>query len=75
MTAAMNPESRTALIQLFVAEILIGSVGVFAHEGGQDSITTVFFRCVFGSLFLLAWGIARGHLRGLLAERALIQAA
>ena len=75
MNAASSRESRTALIQLFVAEILIGSVGVFVHEGGQDATTSVFFRCVFGSLFLMAWGIARGHLRGLLAERALIKAA
>jgi len=73
--ATTAPESRTALIQLFVAEILIGSVGVFAQEGGQDPFTTVFFRCVFGSLFLIAWGIGRGHLRGLLAEHALIKAA
>ncbi|KRD31980.1 permease [Lysobacter sp. Root916] len=73
---AVTPaESRTALIQLFVAEILIGSVGVFAHEGGQDAITTVFFRCVFGSVFLIAWGLARGHLRGLGGEPALIRAA
>lgn len=75
MNAASSRESRTALIQLFVAEILIGSVGVFVHESGQDATTSVFFRCVFGSLFLIAWGIARGHLRGLLAERALIKAA
>ncbi|GAA0709251.1 DMT family transporter [Dokdonella soli] len=75
MSAAASRESRTALTQLLIAEILIGSVGVFAHEGGQDSITTVFFRCVFGSLFLIVWGIARGHFRGLLAERALIKAA
>jgi drug/metabolite transporter (DMT)-like permease len=75
MNTTSARESRTALIQLFVAEILIGSVGVFAHEGGQDAITTVFFRCVFGSLFLIVWGIARGHLRGLLRERTLIRAA
>jgi drug/metabolite transporter (DMT)-like permease len=75
MHVVSSRESRTALIQLFVAELLIGSVGVFAHEGGQDPITTVFFRCVFGSLFLLAWAIARGHLHGLLADRALIRGA
>jgi drug/metabolite transporter (DMT)-like permease len=75
MDVVSNRESRTALIQLLVAEVLIGSVGVFAHEGGQDPITTVFFRCVFGSLFLIAWGAVRGHFRGLLAERALIKAA
>jgi len=75
MNAVPSRESRTALIQLFIAELLIGSVGVFAHEGGQDPVTTVFFRCVFGSLFLVAWGVARGDLRGLLAERALIRGA
>lgn len=63
------------MLQLFVAEILIGSVGVFAHEGGQDPITTVFFRCAFGSAFLVLWGIARGHLRGVLRDRALLRAA
>lgn len=72
---ATSKESRGALLQLLIAELLIGSVGVFAHEGGQDPVTTVFFRCVFGSLFLLAWGAARGHFRGLLAETALIKAA
>lgn len=68
-------ETRTALIQLLVAEILIGSVGVFVRESGQDPVTAVLFRCVFGSLFLLVWSLARGHLRGLWAERALIRTA
>lgn len=63
------------MLQLFIAEVLIGSVGVFAHEGGQDPITTVFFRCVFGSAFLLAWGIARGQLRGVFGDSALLRAA
>lgn len=75
MHASTERDARTALIQLFVAEILIGSVGVFAHEGGRDPVTTVFFRCAFGSLFLLAWGSARGLLRGLCDDRALLRAA
>lgn len=75
MQTTPNREARAALIQLLVAEVLIGSVGVFAHEGRQDPITTVFFRCAFGSLFLIAWGVVRGHLRGLLGDRALIKAA
>ncbi|HEY6943318.1 DMT family transporter [Dokdonella sp.] len=74
--AHANPQhDRSAMLQLFIAEILIGSVGVFAHEGGQDPITTVFFRCVFGSVFLLVWGLARGQLRGVLRDRALLRAA
>ncbi|MGO4775250.1 EamA family transporter, partial [Lysobacter sp. 2RAB21] len=76
MTPVATPaESRTALIQLLVAELLIGSVGVFVHESGQNAITAVLFRCVFGCLFLLAWGSARGLFRGLLGERALIRSA
>jgi len=72
MNAFAGADSRAALLRLLLAEVLIGSVGLFALEGGQDPVTTVFYRCLFGSLFLLAWGLARGHLRGLLAERALI---
>ena len=75
MTSVSTRELRTPLLQLLVAELLIGSVGVFVHESGQDPITSVFFRCVFGSVFLLAWGGARDHLRGLLQDRVLLRAA
>lgn len=75
MPTAPGHPTRTALLQLVAAEILIGSVGAFAHEGGQDPVTTVFFRCLFGSAFLLAWGLLRGQLRGLIDDRKLIGAA
>jgi drug/metabolite transporter (DMT)-like permease len=71
----MPRDTRSALLQLLVAEVLIGSVGVFVQEGGRDPVTSVFFRCVFGSLFLFAWASWRGHLRGLWQERALLRAA
>ena len=64
--------SRSALLQLLLGEVLIGSVGVFVHESGQDPITAVFYRCVFGGLFLLVWGAARGHLRGLWSDRTFL---
>ena len=48
-------DNRAPLAQLLLAELLIGSVGVFVHESGQDAVTAVFYRCLFGSLFLLAW--------------------
>jgi drug/metabolite transporter (DMT)-like permease len=67
--------ARAALGQLLLGELLIGSVGVFVHESGQDAVTAVFYRCLFGGLFLLAWGLARGHLRGLLQERVLLRGA
>lgn len=67
--------SRAALWQLLLGEVLIGSVGVFVHESGQDPVTAVFYRCLFGALFLIAWGLARGHLRGLWQDRTLLSGA
>lgn len=76
MTPTTSPgDARAALGQLLLGELLIGSVGVFVHESGQDPVTAVFYRCLFGGLFLLAWGLARGHLRGLLQERVLLRGA
>lgn len=76
MTTTIGPDgARAALGQLLLGELLIGSVGVFVHESGQDPVTAVFYRCLFGGLFLLAWGLARGHLRGLLQERVLLRGA
>jgi len=70
-----RPGTRSALLQLLFAEVLIGSVGVFVHESGQDAVTAVFYRCLFGGLFLLGWAAARGHLRGLLQDRTLLRGA
>lgn len=68
-------DTRGAVLQLVFAECLIGSVGVFVRESHQDALTAVFYRCLFGGLFLLGWGLARGHLRGLRHERALLRGA
>ncbi|RFF52565.1 DMT family transporter [Xanthomonas campestris] len=73
--AAAPPEaaSRRAIWQLLLAEVLIGSVGVFVHESGQDPVTAVFYRCLFGALFLTVCGVLGGHLRGLWRERRLLR--
>ncbi len=73
--AVMSREHRSALLQLFVAEILVGSVGIFVEEGGRDPVTSVFFRCVFGALFLVAWGTWTGQLQGLLGDRRVVRGA
>lgn len=76
MTALPGREpARGALFQLLFAELLIGSVGVFVHESGQDPVTAVFYRCLFGGLFLLALGLARGYLHGVWQDRALLRGA
>ena len=43
--------------------LLLGTIGVFVEEAGQDPATTVWFRCAFGLVALLAWGAATGRLR------------
>lgn len=45
--------------------VLLGTVGVFVQEAGQLPLVTVLFRCAFGALALLAWGLATGRVREL----------
>lgn len=54
--------------------LLLGTIGVFVEEAGQDPATTVWFRCVFGLVALVAWGALRGRLGELggLRGRALL---
>lgn len=42
--------------------VLLGTIGVFVEEAGQDPFSTVWFRCAFGALALLLWGAATGRL-------------
>jgi drug/metabolite transporter (DMT)-like permease len=35
--------------------LIFGTLGVFVEEAKQDALTTVWFRCAFGALALLAW--------------------
>jgi drug/metabolite transporter (DMT)-like permease len=41
--------------------LLLGTIGVFVEEAGQDPLTTVWFRCAFGAGALLAWGLTTGQ--------------
>lgn len=45
--------------------VLLGTVGVFVEEARQHPLVTVLFRCTFGALALLAWGLATGRVREL----------
>jgi drug/metabolite transporter (DMT)-like permease len=49
--------------------MLLGTIGVFVEEAGQDPATTVWCRCVFGLAALLAWGAVRGRLGELVRLR------
>jgi drug/metabolite transporter (DMT)-like permease len=41
---------------------IAGTVGAFVTESGQQPVTVVFWRCVFGAIFLAAWCLLRGYL-------------
>ena len=51
---------------LIAGGVLLGTIGVFVEEAGQHPLVTVWFRCAFGALALLAWCLATGRGRELL---------
>jgi drug/metabolite transporter (DMT)-like permease len=55
---------------MVAAGLLLGTIGVFVEEAGQDPATTVWCRCVFGLAALGAWGAASGRWREVAALRA-----
>lgn len=55
-------DTRFPAAKLVAAMAIIGTVGAFAVEAGLDPVTTVFWRCVFGTAFLGAWCLIRGYL-------------
>lgn len=42
--------------------VLLGTLGLFLEQAGQPPLTAVWFRCAFGLLALLAWGVATRRL-------------
>lgn len=58
----MTSASRFPALNLAVAMAIAGTVGAFVTEAGVDPVTTVFWRCMFGAVFLGAWCLLRGYL-------------
>ncbi|RAZ89016.1 EamA/RhaT family transporter [Mesorhizobium hawassense] len=56
------PTDRFPAASLASAMVIAGTVGAFVTESGQHPVTVVFWRCVFGALFLAAWCLLRGYL-------------
>lgn len=50
-----NPSTRHAPLRMTLAMILSGSIGVFVVESGQNAITVVFWRCLFGAIAIAAY--------------------
>ncbi|TGT75259.1 DMT family transporter [bacterium M00.F.Ca.ET.159.01.1.1] len=53
---------RFPAASLALAMVIAGTVGAFVTESGQHPVTVVFWRCVFGAIFLAAWCLLRGYL-------------
>ncbi|MFF7816181.1 DMT family transporter [Streptomyces roseolus] len=56
-------EARGTL-ELTLAMVLSGTLGVFVVESGASPFEVVFFRCLFGAVALGLYSLARGHLTG-----------
>ncbi|TPJ57551.1 DMT family transporter [Mesorhizobium sp. B2-7-1] len=54
--------ARFPAASLALAMTIAGTVGAFVTESGQQPVTVVFWRCVFGAIFLAAWCLLRGYL-------------
>ncbi|MGW4033276.1 DMT family transporter [Streptomyces sp. NPDC004838] len=54
---------RTATVQLTLAMVLSGTLGVFVVESTASPSNVVFFRCVFGAIALAGYSAARGYFR------------
>lgn len=75
-TAVAGPARERRGLWLMVAGgALLGTLGVFVEEAGASPLTAVWFRCTFGLLAMLAWGVAAGRLHELRLRGRLLGAA
>ncbi|MEU8030559.1 DMT family transporter [Streptomyces sp. NPDC049099] len=61
-TRAPNQETKGA-IELTLAMVLSGTLGVFVIESGASPFNVVFFRCLFGTVALGLYCLARGFFK------------
>ena len=73
--SAAPARERQGVVLMVAGGLLLGTIGVFVEEAGQHPLTSVWFRCMFGALALLAWGAASGRLRELRLRGAGLAAA
>ncbi len=63
MTEPAHRESRIGSLELIGAMVLSGTIGLFVVESGASPFTVVFFRCLFGAVFLGIYCLVRGFFR------------
>ncbi|MFC8505652.1 DMT family transporter [Streptomyces sp. NPDC057411] len=59
----MRNETR-GTVELTLAMVLSGTLGIFVVESGASPFSVVFFRCLFGAVALGAYSLARGFFTG-----------
>lgn len=57
-----DARERQGTILMVLGGLILGTVGIFVLQANQDPLTTVAFRCFFGFLALLSWGLLSGRL-------------
>ncbi|WP_426231046.1 DMT family transporter [Pararhizobium sp. DWP3-4] len=68
----MEKDIRTGSLEMTAAMLISGTIGWFVLMSGQPVIDVVFWRCLFGTLTLLAICVALGHFHsGILTWRLL----
>ncbi|WP_046985504.1 DMT family transporter [Delftia tsuruhatensis] len=60
--AASTAQETRGQWLMIAGGVLLGTVGIFVEEARQHPLVTVLFRCAFGALALLAWGLATGRM-------------
>jgi drug/metabolite transporter (DMT)-like permease len=58
-------DSRRSALQLVVAMVILGSLGIFAAQSLLDAKTIVFYRCLFGAIALGIYCLFLGHFRAI----------
>lgn len=55
--------TRRGVVELTVAMLLFGTIGVFVVESGAGPVAATFFRCLIGGVAIAAWCLIRGSFR------------
>lgn len=58
-----NSVEKKGIIELFSAMLMMGTVGLFVIESGQSAYNVVFYRCLLGVLFLVAYCLYSGKFK------------
>ena len=55
-------QQRAATLSYIAAMLMLATLGIFVQQAGLDTITIVFFRCLFGALALALYCLWQGML-------------